>query len=173
MEAFIYDAVRTPRGRGKADGSLHEVTPVQLAVQVLEAVRDRNHIDTADLDDVIRPGVEAWASTRTKQQAAADLAAAGVAAGPVNTAADIVADPHVRGRGFVHHVATPEHDVHVVGNPISFRTPDSERVDEHVVEAAAELRWPTLGMSTDDVLTRLLGLDHEQLGELRNQGVIA
>ncbi|MBT2185822.1 acetyl-CoA C-acetyltransferase [Sphingobium nicotianae] len=53
MEAFIYDAVRTPRGRGKADGSLHEVTPVQLAVQMLRAVRDRNNIDTADLDDVI------------------------------------------------------------------------------------------------------------------------
>jgi len=53
MEAFIYDAVRTPRGRGKTDGALHEVTPVQLAVQVLTAVRDRNGIDTADLDDVI------------------------------------------------------------------------------------------------------------------------
>ncbi|HWJ69402.1 MAG TPA: acetyl-CoA C-acetyltransferase [Sphingobium sp.] len=53
MEAFIYDAVRTPRGRGKADGALHEVTPVQLAVQMLDAVRARNHLDTADIDDVI------------------------------------------------------------------------------------------------------------------------
>ena len=53
MEAFIYDAVRTPRGRGKADGALHEITPVQLAVQVLQAVRDRNALDTADVDDVI------------------------------------------------------------------------------------------------------------------------
>ncbi|MCW2361356.1 MULTISPECIES: acetyl-CoA C-acetyltransferase [Sphingobium] len=53
MEAFIYDAVRTPRGRGKPDGSLHEVTPVQLAVRVLQAIRDRNTIDTADVDDVI------------------------------------------------------------------------------------------------------------------------
>ncbi|MBN8830527.1 MAG: AsmA family protein [Sphingomonadales bacterium] len=53
MEAFIYDAVRTPRGRGKPDGALHEVPPVQLAVQVLQAIRDRNHLDTADVDDVI------------------------------------------------------------------------------------------------------------------------
>mgnify|MGYP002017042535 CR=1 FL=1 len=53
MEAYIYDAVRTPRGRGKADGSLHDITPIQLATQVLEAVRDRNQIDTADVDDVI------------------------------------------------------------------------------------------------------------------------
>ncbi|EQA96918.1 acetyl-CoA C-acetyltransferase [Sphingobium wenxiniae] len=53
MEAYIYDAVRTPRGRGKADGSLHEITPIQLATQMLEAVRDRSGIDTADVDDVI------------------------------------------------------------------------------------------------------------------------
>ncbi|MBV2147807.1 acetyl-CoA C-acetyltransferase [Sphingobium sp. AS12] len=53
MEAYIYDAVRTPRGRGKADGSLHEITPIQLATQVLEAIRDRSAIDTADVDDVI------------------------------------------------------------------------------------------------------------------------
>ena len=53
MEAYIYDAVRTPRGRGKADGSLNEITPIQLATQVLEAVRDRSQIDTADVDDVI------------------------------------------------------------------------------------------------------------------------
>ena len=51
-EAYIYDAVRTPRGKGKADGSLHEITPVQLATQVLEAVRDRNEIDAADVEDV-------------------------------------------------------------------------------------------------------------------------
>ncbi|MBG6119617.1 MULTISPECIES: acetyl-CoA C-acetyltransferase [unclassified Sphingobium] len=53
MEAYIYDAVRTPRGRGKPDGSLHEITPIQLATQTLEAIRDRNSIDTADVDDVI------------------------------------------------------------------------------------------------------------------------
>ena len=51
-EAYIYDAVRTPRGKGKPDGSLHEITPVSLATQVLEAVRDRNNLDTAQVDDV-------------------------------------------------------------------------------------------------------------------------
>ncbi len=51
-DAYIYDAVRTPRGKGKSDGSLHEITPVSLATQVLEAVRDRNEIDTAEIDDV-------------------------------------------------------------------------------------------------------------------------
>ena len=52
-DAYIYDAVRTPRGRGKSDGSLHEITPIQLATQVLEAVRDRNELDTAHIDDVV------------------------------------------------------------------------------------------------------------------------
>ena len=52
-EAYIYDAVRTPRGKGKKDGKLHEITPIQLITQMLEAVRDRNGIDTAHVDDVI------------------------------------------------------------------------------------------------------------------------
>ncbi|HZV58338.1 MAG TPA: acetyl-CoA C-acetyltransferase [Sphingobium sp.] len=53
MEAYLYDAVRTPRGRGKPDGALHEITPIQLATQMLRAIRDRNALDTADVDDVI------------------------------------------------------------------------------------------------------------------------
>ncbi len=52
-EAFIYDAVRTPRGRGKKDGSLHEITSLSLATQVLQALRDRNDLDTSKVDDVI------------------------------------------------------------------------------------------------------------------------
>lgn len=53
MEAYIYDAVRSPRGKGKPDGALHEITPIDLASQVLRAVPDRTGIDTADVDDVI------------------------------------------------------------------------------------------------------------------------
>ena len=52
-DAFIFDHVRTPRGRGKADGSLHEVTPANLAAQVLASLRDRNELDTAQVDDVV------------------------------------------------------------------------------------------------------------------------
>jgi len=52
-EAYIYDHVRSPRGRGKPDGSLHSITPINLASQVLAAVRDRNSLDTALVDDVI------------------------------------------------------------------------------------------------------------------------
>jgi acetyl-CoA C-acetyltransferase len=52
-DAFIYDHVRTPRGRGKTDGALHEVTALDLATQVLSAVRDRNQLDTGLVDDVV------------------------------------------------------------------------------------------------------------------------
>ena len=52
-DAFIYDAIRTPRGRGKADGSLHEVTALNLAAQTLAAVKDRNKLDPALIDDVV------------------------------------------------------------------------------------------------------------------------
>src|SRR5271156_5008478 len=52
-DAFIYDTVRTPRGKGRRDGALHEITALSLATQVLEAVRDRNNLDTSQVDDVI------------------------------------------------------------------------------------------------------------------------
>jgi acetyl-CoA C-acetyltransferase len=52
-EAFIYDAVRTPRGRGKPDGSLHEVSTVDLAVTALGAIRERNGLDPILIEDVV------------------------------------------------------------------------------------------------------------------------
>jgi acetyl-CoA C-acetyltransferase len=52
-EAYIYDAVRTPRGRGKADGALREVPTVRLAATTLKAIRERNGLDTHLVDDVI------------------------------------------------------------------------------------------------------------------------
>ena len=53
MEALIFDHVRTPRGKGKPDGSLHEVTPVWLAAQPLVELRERNQLDTSVVDDVV------------------------------------------------------------------------------------------------------------------------
>jgi acetyl-CoA C-acetyltransferase len=52
-DTFIYDAVRTPRGRGKADGSLHEVTALNLASQALTAIKNRHDLDPVLLDDVV------------------------------------------------------------------------------------------------------------------------
>jgi len=52
-DAYIFDAVRTPRGKGKKDGALHEITALSLATQVLENLRDRNGLDTRLVDDVV------------------------------------------------------------------------------------------------------------------------
>jgi acetyl-CoA C-acetyltransferase len=52
-EVFIYDHVRTPRGRGKKDGALHEVPSVRLAAKTLEAIRERNGLNTETVDDII------------------------------------------------------------------------------------------------------------------------
>jgi acetyl-CoA C-acetyltransferase len=52
-DAFIYDAIRTPRGRGKADGALHEVTALNLASQALGAIKERNRLDPKLVDDVV------------------------------------------------------------------------------------------------------------------------
>lgn len=52
-EAYIYDHVRSPRGRGRANGSLHGITPSNLTSQVLSSLRDRNELDTSLVDDVV------------------------------------------------------------------------------------------------------------------------
>src|SRR4051812_12759507 len=52
-EAYIYDHVRTPRGRGKSDGALHEVTAVALATAPLKALKERNNLGEGVVDDVI------------------------------------------------------------------------------------------------------------------------
>jgi acetyl-CoA C-acetyltransferase len=67
-DAFIYDHVRTPRGRGKADGALHEVTALNLASQALGAIKSRNQLDTAQVDDVVMGVVDPVG------EAAADIA---------------------------------------------------------------------------------------------------
>ncbi|HEY4737402.1 MAG TPA: acetyl-CoA C-acetyltransferase [Xanthobacteraceae bacterium] len=67
-EAFIYDHVRTPRGRGKVDGALHEVTALNLASQALGEIKSRNNLDTTLVDDVVMGVVDPVG------EAAADIA---------------------------------------------------------------------------------------------------
>ncbi len=62
-DAYIYDAVRSPRGKGRSDGSLHEVTPVKLSADMLNAVKERNGLDGHAVEDVI------WGNaTQVKEQ---------------------------------------------------------------------------------------------------------
>ena len=57
-DAFIFDAVRTPRGKGRSSGALHGSTPISLAITALQALRERNTLDTACVDDIILGCVE-------------------------------------------------------------------------------------------------------------------
>ena len=68
-EAYIYDHVRTPRGRGKTDGALHEVTALALATVPLQALKERNNLGEDVVDDVIL----GW-SIRSARQAATSRA---------------------------------------------------------------------------------------------------
>ncbi len=67
-DAFIYDHVRTPRGKGKADGALHEVTAIELGTQALRAIKDRNELDPLLVEDVVMGCVDPVG------EAAADIA---------------------------------------------------------------------------------------------------
>jgi crotonobetainyl-CoA:carnitine CoA-transferase CaiB-like acyl-CoA transferase len=120
----------------------------------------------AHVEDLIRPAIEAWAAGRSRLVAAGELARQGIAAGPVNQPADILADPHVRARRFVHELPTPDGraSVRVVGNPIAFAPDDG---------AGEPSGWPLLGDDTERVLAARLGLDRAALDELRAQRVIA
>ena len=59
-EAMIFDAIRTPRGRGRQDGSLHEVKPVALLAGLMQALQERHQLDTAHVDDVVIGCVQPW-----------------------------------------------------------------------------------------------------------------
>ena len=58
-EVFIYDHVRTPRGRGKPDGGLHEATSVEMSRQLMVALKDRNTLPADSIDEVVMGTVSA------------------------------------------------------------------------------------------------------------------
>lgn len=52
-EAYIIDAIRTPRGKGKKDGALYEVKPITLLSTLLNELKDRHQLDTSQVDDIV------------------------------------------------------------------------------------------------------------------------
>ncbi len=117
------------------------------------------------LDSVLRPAIEAWASTRTKVDAAAALGLAGIAAGPCFSEEEVVHDPHLEQRHML--VACPRVDgidqpVLVPGNPVKLSG----------MAEGPESRVPWLGEHTDEILRAELGLAPDELAALRNRGTI-
>ena len=117
------------------------------------------------MDDVLRPGVNAWASDKTNIEACRALADAGVAAGPCLTAPQVIEDPHVAARNMLVEIPRPEGGDPVLtpGNPIKL----SKMAD------GPEERMPWLGEHTDALLSDELGLGTDAVADLRARGVIA
>jgi len=118
------------------------------------------------LDDVIRPAIEEWAGNKTKREACAALNAAGLVAGPSQSDAEVVADPHLAQRHMlIEHPRTDgvEQPVLIPGLPIKFGA----------VAEGPDDRVPWLGEHTDSVLSTELGLGPDELAALRDERVIA
>lgn len=118
------------------------------------------------LDDVLRPAIESWASTRTKVEACDEMAGIGVAAGPCYSDEEVVADPHVAARNMLVEMPRTdgvEQPVLIPGNPVKLSD----------VAEGPEVRVPWLGEHTDEVLSTELELDDETIAGLRSRGVIA
>jgi crotonobetainyl-CoA:carnitine CoA-transferase CaiB-like acyl-CoA transferase len=119
-----------------------------------------------NLETVIRPAVDAWASQRTKLDAARELTEAGIVAGPSNHASDVIADPHVAARHMLVEMPRTdgvEEPVLVPGNPVKLSK----------VAEGPETRVPWVGEHTADVLAAELGLTDGDLAGLRDRGVIS
>lgn len=118
-----------------------------------------------ELESLIRPAIDAWAAGKTKLECCHELNAAGIAAGPVNDAEDVIADPHVAARNML--VELPRSDgvadpVLIPGNPVKMTK----------VAEGPETAPPTVGQHTDEILRDDLGLGDEDIARLRAAGVI-
>ncbi|MGH9013882.1 MAG: CaiB/BaiF CoA transferase family protein [Acidimicrobiia bacterium] len=117
------------------------------------------------LEDTIRPAIEKWAADKTKLEACHAMSAAGIAAGPVNSAPDVIADPHVTARNMLVEVPRTD-DVEepylVPGNPVKLSK----------VAEGPETRVPWVGEHTEAVLRAELGVSLAELEALRADGVI-
>ena len=119
-----------------------------------------------NLENEIRPAFEAWLADKPKLEATRLLTEAGIVAGPSNTAADVIADPHVAARRML--VEMPRDDgvdepVLIPGNPVKMSK----------VAEGPETRVPWVGEHTADVLVDELGLTDDELATLRAAGAIA
>jgi len=117
------------------------------------------------LDGVIRPAVENWAADKTRFEVCSLLGEAGIAAGPVYSAPEVIEDEHVAKRNML--VEMPRTDggpdpVLIPGNPVKLSA----------VSEGPETRVPWVGEHTDDILRTELGMESSTLETLRSEGVI-
>ncbi|MBW2286812.1 MAG: CoA transferase [Deltaproteobacteria bacterium] len=117
------------------------------------------------LEQVIRPGIETWAATLSKKEACHQLAAVGVAAGPVYRAADLAEDQHIADRNMLLELERSDgidRPILIPGNPVKMGK----------LTDGPHTRPPWVGEQTEEVLRAELGLGHDDLAVLRSDGVI-
>ena len=119
----------------------------------------------AHLEDMLRPAIEAWASHMTKMEAVEQLSAAGIASAPVQTAREVVQDPHLEHRNMLVEMERSdggERPVLIPGNPVKLSK----------VAEGPESRVPWVGEHTRSILADELGLDDDAIDKLVADGVI-
>jgi len=119
-----------------------------------------------NLEPVIRPAVEAWASTMTKMQAAEILTHAGIAAGPVHTPGDVINDSHLRQRDMIVEMTRSDGIASPIlspGNPV--------KLSGMMQEPTSRVPW--LGEHTQEVLRDELDVTDDEMTSLRRAGVIS
>ncbi|MBI2705535.1 MAG: CoA transferase [Actinobacteria bacterium] len=118
-----------------------------------------------NLETVIRPAVEQWLQGKTKIDAATELTAAGIVAGPSSSAPDVIADPHVAARNMLVEMDRPDgvdEPILLPGNPVKLSK----------MAEGPETRVPWVGEHTGEVLRNELGLSPAELEQLHESGVI-
>jgi crotonobetainyl-CoA:carnitine CoA-transferase CaiB-like acyl-CoA transferase len=143
----------------------HQLARLAILVGRPEWVHDPRLADRADwsahVDDIFRPVIEAWASQRTRLEAAAEMAEAGIASGPCFTMDDLINDEHVRAHNML--VETPagiERPIVLPGNPIKM---------SHVAEGPLRI-YPGPGQDTQRILSELLELKQDEIDRLGDNG---
>jgi crotonobetainyl-CoA:carnitine CoA-transferase CaiB-like acyl-CoA transferase len=119
----------------------------------------------AHLEDMLRPAIEAWAANMTKMEAVEQLSAAGIASAPVQTASEVVADPHLEGRHMLVEMERTdgvERPILIPGNPVKLSK----------VAEGPESRVPWVGEHTRSILTDELGLAEDAIDKLVADGVV-
>jgi len=118
------------------------------------------------LESVLRPAIERWASDKTREEASATLASAGIAAGPCLRDDELTSDPHIVEHRMLVGIARPdgaEPPVLLPGNPVRI----------HTASTTPDTRVPWLGEDTDAILQSELGLSLDDVAALRVDGVVA
>jgi crotonobetainyl-CoA:carnitine CoA-transferase CaiB-like acyl-CoA transferase len=143
----------------------HQLARLAALVGCPDWVHDPRLADRAEwserIDDIFRPVIEGWAATRSRMQAVAELAQAGIPAGPCFTMDDLADDEHVRDHHMLVEIPSGgDSPVLMPGNPIKM-----SRLAEGPLR-----RYPGPGEHTAQVLSELLGVDAGEIERLRARG---